>query len=182
MFYDIYCELCESKEATPSGTAVAIGFNRATVTTWKNTGKAPKGELLLKIAGYFDVPIDFLLQRPPFDHWDLINKDRRSFLAAIDLDPELLRVIWGIDIFDPYATELKDFISFINVTLLSAIPKTDGGWDIKFRAEYSKKSPAPQMEDGPKAKAHKLIDQIPEDKLRDVMSYMEFLRSKPDTE
>ena len=61
MFYDIYCDLCKQNGKTPSGVAKDIGFNRATVTTWKNTGNAPKGELLLKIANYFGVTIDYLL-------------------------------------------------------------------------------------------------------------------------
>lgn len=65
MFYDVFCELYAANNLTPSGGAAAIGFNRATVTTWKNTGKAPKGDILLKVAQYFEVPVDFLLQRPP---------------------------------------------------------------------------------------------------------------------
>ena len=78
MFYDVFCELCAANNLTPSGGAAAIGFNRATVTTWKNTGKAPKGDILLKVAQYFEVPVDFLLQRPPFDYWEAINADRRG--------------------------------------------------------------------------------------------------------
>ena len=49
MFYDIYCDLCQKHGLTPSGAAGKIGFNRASVTMWKNTGKAPKQELLLRI-------------------------------------------------------------------------------------------------------------------------------------
>ena len=61
MFYDIYCQLCRERGLTPSGAAARIGFNRASVTAWKNTGKAPKQELLLKIADYFGVTADYLL-------------------------------------------------------------------------------------------------------------------------
>ena len=61
MFYDIYCQLCAQHGLTPSGAAARIGFNRASVTVWKNTGKAPKQELLLKIAAYFGVTTDYLL-------------------------------------------------------------------------------------------------------------------------
>nr|DAS94266.1 MAG TPA: repressor protein [Caudoviricetes sp.] len=61
MFYDVYCALCEKNGLTPSGAASKIGFNRASVTVWKNTGKAPKQELLLKIADYFGVTTDYLL-------------------------------------------------------------------------------------------------------------------------
>ena len=61
MFYEIYCELCQKHGLTPSGAATKIGFNRASVTMWKNTGKAPKQELLMRIAEYFNVSTDYLL-------------------------------------------------------------------------------------------------------------------------
>lgn len=61
MFYDIFKKLCEDNGLTPSGAATKIGFNRASVTVWKNTGKAPKQDLLLKIADYFGVTTDYLL-------------------------------------------------------------------------------------------------------------------------
>ena len=61
MFYDIYCDLCRKHGITPSGAATKMGFNRASVTMWKNTGKAPKQDLLVRIAEYFDVSVDYLL-------------------------------------------------------------------------------------------------------------------------
>lgn len=36
--------------------------------------------------------------------------------------------------------------------------------------------------DGPKERAHKLLDELPDEKLRDVMSYMTFLKSQQDKE
>lgn len=63
MFYDVYCALCAREGLTPSGAAAKIGFNRASVTMWKNTGKPPKPELLDKIAAFFDVTTDFLLEK-----------------------------------------------------------------------------------------------------------------------
>lgn len=61
MFYDVFCELCQNRGLTPSGAAAKIGFNRASVTVWKNTGKAPKEDLLVRIADYFHVSVDYLL-------------------------------------------------------------------------------------------------------------------------
>lgn len=63
MFYDVYCALCAQKGLSPSGAATKIGFNRASVTMWKNTGKPPKPELLDKIAAFFNVTTDFLLEK-----------------------------------------------------------------------------------------------------------------------
>ena len=61
MFYDIYRELCKKRGMTPSGAAAKIGCNRASITFWKNSGKAPKQDLLLKIADFFGVTTDYLL-------------------------------------------------------------------------------------------------------------------------
>lgn len=61
MFYDVFCALCVKNGLTPSGAAARIGFNRASVTVWKNNGTAPKQELLVKIADYFQVSTDYLL-------------------------------------------------------------------------------------------------------------------------
>lgn len=150
MFYDVFCELCAANNLTPSGGAAAIGFNRATVTTWKNTGKAPKGNILLKVAQYFEVPVDFLLQRPPFDYWEAINADRRGLIAATGIDHDLLKIVWGIDAFDPYACRLKDFVSFLSLELLSAIPLDDGSWGIVLRPEHQK---APTQQPGERSTA-----------------------------
>ena len=64
MFYDIYCDLCRQKGLPPSGAAVKIGFNRASITVWKNSGKAPKQELLqaridqaAKLLRYTNTPV-----------------------------------------------------------------------------------------------------------------------------
>lgn len=61
MFYDVFCALCAQQNLTPGGAAAKIGFNRASVTVWKNNGTAPKQELLVKIADYFQVSTDYLL-------------------------------------------------------------------------------------------------------------------------
>ena len=150
MFYDVFCELCAANNLTPSGGAAAIGFNRATVTTWKNSGKAPKGDILLKIAKHFDVPVDFLLQRPPFEYWEAIDADRRGLIAATGIDSGTLKLIWNIDALDPYACRLQDFVSFLSIELLSAVPNGRGGWDIALRPEHKT---APTLQQGERGMA-----------------------------
>ncbi len=89
MFYDVYCELCEKNGLTPSGAAAKIGFNRASVTVWKNTGKAPKQDLLLKIAHYFHVTTDFLLGQEGPEQL-LVNRDEEltEYLEMLKNRPE----------------------------------------------------------------------------------------------
>lgn len=81
MFYDIYCELCKKHGLTPSGAAAKIGFNRASVTMWKNTCKAPKQGLLIRIAEYFGVSIDYLLGKEKMP----TPKGERDILEEIDI-------------------------------------------------------------------------------------------------
>lgn len=80
MFYDIYCELCQKSGLTPSGAAAKIGFNRASVTMWKNSGNAPKQDLLIRIANFFDVSVDYLLGK---ENAPTVS-DERDILDDID--------------------------------------------------------------------------------------------------
>ena len=106
VFYEIYCGLCEKNGLTPSGAAAKIGFNRASVTVWKNTGKAPKQELLLKIADYFGVTTDYLLGSG--------KKERPAEGAGLS-DEEIRFALSGGDgpITDAQFEEVKKFVQFI---------------------------------------------------------------------
>lgn len=108
MFYDLFCSLCKEHGLTPSGAATKIGFNRATITMWKNTGKAPKGDLLIKIADYFGVSIDYLLgtetEKAP------IQKDERSIN-----DDDIKFALWGdaTDIDDDDLEDVRRYAAFV---------------------------------------------------------------------
>lgn len=60
MFFDRYTALCKKLGKTPTGVALELNVSRATVNYWKN-GNAPKQKILLKIADYFGVTVDYLL-------------------------------------------------------------------------------------------------------------------------
>lgn len=60
MFFDKYSELCKRVGKTPTGVALELNVSRATVNYWKN-GNVPKQEILIKIADYFKVTVDYLL-------------------------------------------------------------------------------------------------------------------------
>lgn len=82
MFYDIYCDLCQKHGMTPSGAATKIGFNRASVTMWKNTGKAPKQDLLVRIAEHFGVSVDYLLGK---EKAPTVSGERKIDLREVDV-------------------------------------------------------------------------------------------------
>lgn len=62
MFYERLNEMCSRKGIAVSSLVKALGLSTSKVTAWKN-GTVPKGETLVKIADYFDLPIDYLLGR-----------------------------------------------------------------------------------------------------------------------
>lgn len=61
MFYDIYSDLCKQVGKSPSAVAQELGINKSNVTNWKNNGYTPRGNVLNRIAEYFNVSVDYLL-------------------------------------------------------------------------------------------------------------------------
>ena len=61
MFYDKYIALCKRNSISPSRAAQEIGFNKSSITNWKNNGYTPRKEILVSIVDYFNVSVDYLL-------------------------------------------------------------------------------------------------------------------------
>lgn len=61
MFYDVYLSLCRRDGKKPSTVAAELGINKSNVSNWKNNGYTPRGDVLQKIADYFNVSTDYLL-------------------------------------------------------------------------------------------------------------------------
>lgn len=64
MFFDRVSELCKKRGTSPSAVAREIGLNNSSATYWKR-GSIPKGDTLQKLANYFDVSVDYLLDLTP---------------------------------------------------------------------------------------------------------------------
>lgn len=62
MFYDIFYKLCVLFKKKPSAVANELGINKSNITNWKNNGYTPRGDALKKIADYFAVPTEYLLE------------------------------------------------------------------------------------------------------------------------
>ena len=60
-FYENFVLLCEKKGVKPGRAATECGINRSNVTNWKNNGYTPRGDVLQKLATYFDVSVGVLL-------------------------------------------------------------------------------------------------------------------------
>lgn len=84
-FYEKFVSLCEKKGVKPGRAASDCGINRSNVTSWKNNGYTPRGEVLQRLATYFEVPVDQLLgdtdnKKPPV----LTKKDRRDIAKSLE--------------------------------------------------------------------------------------------------
>lgn len=62
MFFTKYENLCKNSKKTTTGVAAELGVAKSTVAYWRaNNNVIPKQDVLLKIANYFNVSVDYLL-------------------------------------------------------------------------------------------------------------------------
>lgn len=60
MFYDVYENLCRSAEKAPADAARKLHILNTTLNSWKK-GNPPSNTDICKIAKYFNVPMEYLL-------------------------------------------------------------------------------------------------------------------------
>lgn len=147
--YSNFEKLLRIHNTTPYKVSKATGVAQSSLSDWKRNISVPKIDKLSKIAEYFAVPVDFLLGKQPFTYWADIEKDRGKFLRALDYDPNVLKLIWGIDIADPYKTPKEDFANLLVMAIKSAKLNDKGEWEIQADESYRKKeNPATISDDG----------------------------------
>ncbi len=83
MFWERLYSLCEKNNIKPNTLAKSIGLSTAIATKWKN-GTIPKGEILIKIADYFDCSIDYLLGRT--ESIEINNNNHFSNFSKNDIE------------------------------------------------------------------------------------------------
>lgn len=71
MFWDRFIELCEKNGVRPTRVAVDCGFSKGTVNNWKQSylkgvDAKPASKIVDRLAEYFDVTVDYLLERTNF--------------------------------------------------------------------------------------------------------------------
>lgn len=90
MFYDKFIELCKKEGITPSKAVTDMGMNRSIATFWKS-GTVPKMDTLSKMAQYFGVSVDFLVDAETEKAPALTKKDER------DIAKDLERIMTQLD-------------------------------------------------------------------------------------
>lgn len=59
--YEIFVQLCKSKGITTYKVCKDLGISQGTISNWKNRGNNLSTPILKKIADYFDVSIEYLI-------------------------------------------------------------------------------------------------------------------------
>lgn len=60
MFWENFSNLCNKNNISPNGLAKILSISSGSITSWKQ-GRVPHHNTLLKIANYFGVSVDYLL-------------------------------------------------------------------------------------------------------------------------
>lgn len=61
-FYNKVNKLCKQNGIATTTLAVHLGLSKAIVTNWKKTNAKPRYSTVKKIADYFGIPVDYLLE------------------------------------------------------------------------------------------------------------------------
>ena len=87
-FYDNYVRLCAERGMSPSAVALDIGIKKSNVTYWKNGRNNPSDVTIIKIANYFGVPVEELLdegiKKDPILKDGVVSEPKQKLLALVD--------------------------------------------------------------------------------------------------
>lgn len=98
-FYERFEMLCKDKGLRPQSDEIIemTGVSSPAITGWKK-GSAPKADALIRIATYFNVSIDYLLEKtdqkekPSGDKTERLSDMHREIMERLStLSPEKLR-------------------------------------------------------------------------------------------
>ena len=106
MFFNRFKELCDERDISVYRACTDIGLNRSAVVKWKSGGK-PNGSTAAKLAEYFGVTTDYLLEQTD-------EKAPAETQRAVS-DDDIKFALFGGDgeITDAMYDEVKKFAAFI---------------------------------------------------------------------
>lgn len=113
MFFDKFSALCQKMGVSKSKAAESVGLNRTSVMKWKN-GAVPSGATITKLAEYFGVSADYLLDNsdisPKTQKAPTLNKkDERDIAKTLEQLRETLENEEGLMFYgDPMTKEARE--------------------------------------------------------------------------
>ncbi len=121
MFWDRFFHLCELHNKKPTPLGRELGISSGIITTWKKEGHCPSGEMLIKIANYFDCSIDYLvgrsdcmeIQKTELTHLELQFLEKLRTLPEDSQDEILYMLNYK---YDKYKNREKEISSLSNTS------------------------------------------------------------------
>lgn len=95
MFFTNFESLCKAKGKSATAIGNELGISKTTISYWRNTkGVIPKQDVLVKIANYFNVTVDYLLGTTQKEN-PTANSDETLMFALYgddnkDITPDML--------------------------------------------------------------------------------------------
>ena len=93
-FVDRLRYIRKAQSATQKQVALAIGTTEQNYQRYERGSQQPTLPVLLAIANYFDVPLDFLAGRPPYEHWEAVSAHKDAIVDfavhRLGVDAQLL--------------------------------------------------------------------------------------------
>jgi len=72
------------RNLTQKQVADGIGISEQSYQRYEYGKVVPSANILLALANFFDVPLDFLVGRPPYDNWELVMQCRKELCEFIE--------------------------------------------------------------------------------------------------
>ena len=149
IYVDLYkriTTLCDNKKISAGQMCKDINLSRGIITDLKmGRKKNLSTDTLTKIANYFKVPINFLLGTPPFDFWEQIDTNRKTFLTNLGISEEALQMIWGIPA-DTEDMDISRLINLIDAMVMSVSIDSEGNWITTLKKGIKKLLPMEQRQ------------------------------------
>lgn len=92
--YSIFEELCNSRGVTPYKVGKETEISSSTLSDWKNGKYKPKQDKLQKIADYFDVSVDYLMNGKEPAIEDMYGEKYAKLVGKIRNDEKLSNALF----------------------------------------------------------------------------------------
>lgn len=114
MFWEIYSELCNKNNESPTGVSQKLGFTNAACHKWKK-GTIPNGTTLKVIADYFGVTTGYLLGEKPDTPTPIETADPLT-AEVITLTEILSRTETGLERLQALAADMRRAVELERLT------------------------------------------------------------------
>ena len=119
-FYDRYVSLCKEIGKYPQSPEMleAAGVKSPSVTNWKKKNTVPKADVLSRLALFFGVSVEYLLDQTDVRNGSTASGDDELKVALFGGDAEVTDEMWD---------EVKQFAAFVKARRAAEMKKAPEG-------------------------------------------------------